>query len=110
VPCGVVDVPLRQESSSGPCEGWRPRRAITPDVSSVAAANAKLVVKAPLLLLSKLVDPVHLHGEKCHVAELSIRWEVMSSRSSGSGAVSAHGLKVVFIVERLHVVELYSRE
>jgi hypothetical protein len=100
--------PLRLEWSSGPCENSRVCMALLPKVSSLAAANAKLVVKVLLLLGSELVYPVYLHGNKRHVAEVAVRWEVVSPRSSRSSAVSAHGLKVVFIVERLNVVELYS--
>jgi hypothetical protein len=65
---------LRLEWSSRPCEDSRVCRALLPNVSSLAAANAKLVVEAPLFLGSELVYPVHLHGEEHHVAEVAVRW------------------------------------
>jgi hypothetical protein len=83
--------------------------AVSPDVSSLATADAKLVVKAPFLLLSKLVDPVHLHSVECHRADVAVRWEVMFSGIARTVALATHGFKVVFIVEGLNVVEFDSR-
>jgi hypothetical protein len=77
---GVVDIPLRLEGSSRTCVG-RLGMAVLLDVSDLATANAKLVVKMPFLLQSKLVDPVHAHSVDYHRADVAVRWKIMSTRN-----------------------------
>jgi hypothetical protein len=102
--CGL----LSTEWSSGLGEDSRICRALLPYMSRLTAANAELTVKPSLLLRSEIVHPVHLHGEELHVAEVTVSREVVFRRKSGSGAVSAHSLKVIFLLEGLNIVEFYS--
>jgi hypothetical protein len=84
--------------------------AIPPYVSRLTTANAELIVEPTLLLWSEVVHPVHLHGKEFHVTEVTVCREALFHRKAGSGAVSAHGFKVIFLLKGLNVVEFYPRE
>jgi hypothetical protein len=106
----VVGGPLRLEvhlwlhrlvEDSGMCS------AIPPYVSRLTAANAELIVESSLLLWSGVVHPVHLYGKMLYVTEVSVSREILFRRKAGSGAVTALGFKVIFLLEGLKVVEFY---